>query len=248
MNFKKFKLTSDSPRIKKIAGYATFIDYGKINSDFVKDAFDFAYDMTFGQMGEHRDHRTGGTHQRSNGEIFANTFQGKLCEFAIYQELRDKHEINKPDLSVYGLGKWDNRDFQIDDKTVSVKSTKSFGQLLLLETKDWTAKGEYIPNGRETYDCIFMVRIKNDPESIMKNNKIFFLNNIEKDQLWNSFENIDWIYDVPRYITYEELVYIINNDYIIFKNDLLNGKTLMDADNYYCHLCDMHPLKRREKI
>jgi hypothetical protein len=62
MNFNKFKFTSDDPRIKKIAGYATFIDYGKINSDFVKDAFDFAYYMTFGQMGEHRDHRTGGTH------------------------------------------------------------------------------------------------------------------------------------------------------------------------------------------
>ena len=47
----------------------------------------FAYDMTFGKNGEHRNHRTGGIYLRKNGEIFANTFQGKLSEFAVYNTL-----------------------------------------------------------------------------------------------------------------------------------------------------------------
>lgn len=47
----------------------------KLPSDLVEIVFNFAYEMTFGQKGEHRAHRTGGTHQRRNGEIFANTFQ-----------------------------------------------------------------------------------------------------------------------------------------------------------------------------
>lgn len=93
--------------------------------------------MTFGRVGQHRDHRTGGTHKRRNGEIFANAFQGKLCEFALYIALNDKHDIGFPDLSVNPLGEWDNYDFNIDGHNISVKSTKFFGQLLLSEKEDY---------------------------------------------------------------------------------------------------------------
>lgn len=244
MNFKKLIVTPEYPEVRKFAGFASFIEAGKINNDFVKEAFEFSYLMTFGKMGEHRDHRTGGTHKRRNGEIFANTFQGKLCEFAIYQELSGRHEINMPDLSVYELGKWDSWDFQINGKTISIKSTKSFGQLLLLESNDWTTDGGYIPNGNEIYHFTFMVRLKNDPETIMRLNRIYFSDYVDKSDLWKLFEKNDWAYDIPRYITHEELVFLINNGFIIHKGNLLNGKTRMDADNYYCHLCDMHPINK----
>lgn len=242
MSFKKLLLTPDDPKVKKLASFVSFSEAGKINRDYIKEAFEFSYLMTFGKSGEHRNYRTGGTHRRRNGEIFANTFQGKLCEFAIYQELNEKHEINKPDLSVYELGKWDSWDFQIDGKNVSIKSTKSFGQLLLLETKDWTSTGGYIPNGNETYHFTFLVRLKNDPESIMRQNRVYFSDYLDRTVLWQLFEKNDWAYDVPRYITHEELVFLINNGYVIQKGDLLNGKTRMDAENYYCYLSDMHPL------
>ncbi len=247
MHFKKMMFNLKHPEVKKIAGSIAFSEAGKINDDFVKEAFEFSYLMTFGKQGEHRNHRTGGTHRRRNGEIFANTFQGKLCEFAIYQELNEKHEMDKPDLSVYELGKWDSWDFQIDNKTISIKSTKSFGQLLLLETKDWTTNGGYIPNGNENYDFTFMVRLKNDPESMMRQNRLYFTDDVDKSKLWKLFESYNWAYDIPRYITHQELVFLINNGFVIHKGDLLNGKTIMDADNYYCHLCDMHPI-RKDKL
>ena len=52
-------------------------------TETVETVFDFAYKMTFGREGAHRDHRSGGSHTRRNGEIFANTFQGKLAECAV---------------------------------------------------------------------------------------------------------------------------------------------------------------------
>ncbi len=49
----------------------------------IDTVFNFAYAMTFGN-GEHRDHRSGGNTKRKKGQIFTNTFQGKLSELAIY--------------------------------------------------------------------------------------------------------------------------------------------------------------------
>lgn len=41
----------------------------------VKLAFDFAYDMTFGKRGEHRDHRSGGTHTRKKEKFLLIHFK-----------------------------------------------------------------------------------------------------------------------------------------------------------------------------
>jgi hypothetical protein len=45
---------------------------------------------------------------------------------------------------------------------ISIKATKHFGQLLLLETKDWNNNGQYIPNlsleKQSQYDYFILVR------------------------------------------------------------------------------------------
>ena len=61
-----------------------FIGIDFENTSMIKDIFNFANDMTFRFVGEHRSHRTGGTHRRKKGEIFSDTFQGKLSEYATY--------------------------------------------------------------------------------------------------------------------------------------------------------------------
>lgn len=132
--FHKLNSHFGDERNKYISQKVDFIDFGMIPIEYVRQSFDFAYDMTFGRVGQHRDHRTGGTHKRRNGEIFANAFQGKLCEFALYIALNDKHDIGFPDLSVNPLGEWDNYDFNIDGHNISVKSTKFFGQLTEMES------------------------------------------------------------------------------------------------------------------
>ena len=242
MKFNKLEIDEIDSRKKYISIKKEFKSMGKINSDYILESFNFAYSKSFGKKGQHRNYRSGGTHRRKNGEIFTNTFQGKLCEFAVYQTLKGISDINKPDLKVYELGKWDTYDFKIDKSIVSVKSTKFFGQLLLLETKDWTTNAEYIPNNNEHYDYTIMVRLKHNNETIMKRNRLYYSRNCDKTKLWELFKDNEWTFDIPGYITHEELKYLINNKYIIKKGDLLNGKTNIDAFNYYCHIADMHSI------
>ena len=207
----------------------------------VERVFDFAYDMTFGCQGDHRDHRSGGGRRRHKGEIFANTFQGKLAECALYIELHTKANVSVPDFNTYGLGAWDTVDLLIDDYKLSIKSTKSFGNLLLLETYDWDNRGRYIPNN-QAYDFTFLVRLNPYCEDIFRNHRILYSDSADYQTLKEFVRNINWEYDIPGFITSDELQFVINNNYIIPKNALLNGKMPMDAENYYVQAGDMHSL------
>lgn len=136
---------------------------GELEDSQVTNCFNFAYEMSFGK-GEHRAYRSGGTHERTPSEIFMNTFQGKISECALYNYLRKNDiEASQVDFRVEGLGKWDSYDIECGKRLIAVKSTKYYGQLLLLETRDWNKEGKYIPNletGKEVYDSFVLVRIK----------------------------------------------------------------------------------------
>ena len=149
-----------------------FKAYDKITDNDKNKCFDFAYDMSYGNIGKQRDSRSGGSVHRTKGQIFINTFQGKMAEFALYRFLENKKiQVNNPDLSKHKLGIWDSFDFECQGKIISVKSTKKYGNLLLLETKDWNDNGEYIPNlrnGKSKYDYTVLVRFNPDGERIMR--------------------------------------------------------------------------------
>lgn len=134
-NAYKFNTTKDFSSIRTL------------KSSTIENIFDFAYKISFAGVGEHRDHRSDGIIRRKNGEIFINTFQWKLAEFGIYNEFFLKDiQIPLPDTKTYKLGKWDQYNFKVKDKRIAVKSTKFYGQILLLETGDWNNNGEYLPN------------------------------------------------------------------------------------------------------
>lgn len=218
---------------------------GPIQKEIVEDCFNFAYDMTFGGEGRHRDHRTGGGHNRKNGEIFINAFQGKLAEFCVYSEL-DQLGINcsEPSLETWGLGQWDDTDLTINDLLINIKSTKFFGNLLLLEAQDWDENGNYLPDNKK-YDFFMAVRIKPSGENLMKNNRVFYSENIETEKLEKIiFYASNWFYDIPGFITNEELIYAVRNDFVIPQGALLNGKIPMDAENYYIQFGDFHPIDK----
>lgn len=102
--------------------------------------------MSFGNKGQHRDHRTGGNNKRKNGEIFINTFQGKLSEIAVSYFIRKLNKtaskkLSKLDFETNSLGIWDDTDITVGNIKISVKFTSNKGNLLLLETKDWNENG-----------------------------------------------------------------------------------------------------------
>jgi hypothetical protein len=214
--------------------------------------FNFAYAMSFGNEGEHRNHRTGGSIKRKKGEIFINAFQGKLSELAIYNlfhqlNIEAYKRLSAPDFETYGLGAWDDSDIALDNIKLSIKSTAHQGNLLLLETKDWNSDGEYLPNKNAGKNCLYdyfiLVRIKPDGKRLMKKNKLFYENTIDKDCLWKIVDSPQWQYDVAGYISHKDLIAIINNGFVLPKNSMLNGRTKMDAENYYVQSGDMKNLK-----
>lgn len=217
-------------------------DAHAFKSETIKTVFDFAFDMTFGAKGEHRNHRTGGTNQRKKGEIFANTFQGKLAECAACNLFYKIDPSVMPDFSISRLGVWDSVDVVVNGKKIAVKSTKSFGNLLLLEQHDWDAQGRYIPNqesGVAIYDYFLLIRIKPFCEDVMRNNRWLYTNVADRELLWTEINKNTWTYDYAGYISLSQLQYLIRNDFVIRKGDILNGGTRIDADNYYVQAGDM---------
>jgi len=228
-----------------------FIQDGKFKITTVSKVFDFAYEMSFGKDGEHRKYRSGGQYNRRNGQIFINTFQGKLAEYAVHSYIR-KHAPwleEKPfrlDLDAYSLGDWDDHDLELKDLIISIKSTSSRGNLLLLETKDWNNNGEYMPNinneKSHIYDYFILVRIEPDGKKVMKRNQLFYANDVDREHLWNIISAERWESDIVGYIELADLRYAIKNNFVLPQGATLNEYTKMDAENYYVQSGDMKDL------
>ena len=218
---------------------------GTLKPQTIQKVFEFAYKMAFTSEGAHRSSRSGGSHARRNGEIFANTFQGKIAECAACNFFYKLDSKVMPDFSVYQLGKWDTVDLSVCGKEIGIKSTKHFGQLLLLETKDWDAKGRYIPNiksGVCVYDYIVVIRVNPSCEDLLKSRRLLYSNDVDKSVLEKLICSQTWTYNFAGYITHAELLQIIKSRQVLPRRALLNGKTIMDAENYYVQIGDLHPL------
>lgn len=177
-----------------VTGRIPFRVDGTLKPKTVESVFDFAYRMAFTAEGEHRRHRSGGERLRRNSEIFANTFQGKIAECAACNFLYKYDESVCPDFSVSKLGEWDSVDITARGKEIAIKSTKHYGQLLLLETKDWDRRGNYKPNiGRTTasYDYLFLIRLKPSCEDILRQMRMLYSDSVDRDKLFTIVSSYD---------------------------------------------------------
>lgn len=219
-----------------------------VNQSHVIEVLDFAYDMTFGYKGEHRNYRSGGKHFRKNGEIFCDTFQGKLAEFFFFETLT-KMGFNcpKPETEKWQKGKWDDQDFIVNNLKISIKSMAFFSNLLLLETKDWDSEGNYIPN-KNKYDLFVIIRLKPDLKSVFRTKRILYSNYINKEEVQNVIKTIKFEADIPGFVDHQKLVEIIKERQILPQNALLNGRIKMDAENYYILSKDFTKLKNIETL
>ena len=213
-------------------------------------AFDFAWDMTFGNQGQHRNHRTGGVARRGNGEIFANTLQGKLAEFAVCQELERFGISVTPDLSRDSLGKWDSFDIRVNGIEIAIKSTKRYGNLLLLETQDWTVEGDYLHH-RESkgIDFLCLVRVDPSPEDLMRRARILFNRTCNRALLESvAGPEIEFTFQVVGQVSRSDLGMAVQERHVIPRGAMLNGHTRMDATNYYIQACDFKPIESLRQL
>lgn len=223
-----------------------------INKSDIEKVLNFAYSMCFGE-GHHRLTRSGGQYSRKNGEKFCNTFQGKLAEVVLYNHFKvNSIECNEPDFGVYSEGIWDDSDLEIQNKKINIKSASSQSNLLLLETKDWTQDGIYIPNltNRLThrYDYFILVRINPDAKKIFRNQRLMFSNEISKTVIEELIFSSTWTYDIAGYCNNEDFKKAISNKNILPQNSFLNKYTKMDAENYYIQCGSMNNIEEFIKI
>jgi len=222
--------------------------FPKFKQKTIEDVFEFAYAMSFSHQGAHRDHRSGGIHHRKFGEVFINTFQGKLSELAVYNYFFQFNPmlydlLSPPDFSISGLSTWDDCDLQLNEYHFSIKSTKYYGNLLLLECRDWNELGQYIPNLSHhkpvNFDYFVLVRIKPDGEGLLKHHRLLYLDKINKTTLFELITNLEWYFDIPGYLSHKSLIQLIHDNQKIPQGAFLNQTTKMDADNYYIQSGDL---------
>ena len=82
-----------------------------LRDETIDRVFDFAYTMAFDE--KHRKTRSGGKTKRKNGEVFANTFQGKLAECAAVNFFYKYDDTIEIDFDTYDLGIWDKVDLTV---------------------------------------------------------------------------------------------------------------------------------------
>lgn len=242
------KLDSDGPGSYRVSHKRDFVRNGILRQEDVSECFDFAYGMTFGGSGAHRDHRSGGQAHRHLGEIFINTFQGKLAEFALYNYFTKVGGItvDPPDTRMMELTLWDSFDIMVGEHAINVKSTKKRGNLLLLEARDWDSRGRYIPNiesGSCMYDFFVLIRVDPDGERLMKEHGLLYLDCADPDDIWDAVSSERWRVNIAGYVSGEELVDgAIRAGHMIPRNSRLDTYTVMDADNYYVQAGDLHDI------
>lgn len=209
-----------------------FAPDAKLKQESIKKCLLFASEMAYGK-GYHRSQSFGGAdYNRSTFEIFLNTFQGKLAELAVYNQLSliGIRPDNPPEFDVWGKNKWEDCDFTMDNGKIkaSVKSTKWFGNLLLLEKDKYNEKGEFLETFEAksfAYDYTFMVRVSG-------------LNSVRPE---NYLEENDIDVEVIGFLSLSKFLEIIKEKQIIPKGTFLG--TPLIVDNYYIFAKDLIDVK-----
>lgn len=214
----------------------------KITPESLSEAEVFSRKMAFGD-GYSRAVRWGGSVDRSRHEKYADNLQGKLSEFAFFELCQSQGvHVEKPDCTVMKRGKWDDGDFIISGKNISIKSSMLRSKLLLMECAAYRDDG-YELNFRppKRIDMILMYRIAlSEGEFGHKTSVLYYFD--EKNKTGNEDISNMWAWaDLCGYITNADFCYLTANGFKkrIGETILPESPIVMDADNYWISVGDM---------
>ena len=211
----------------------------------VKKSLNFAWEMTWGQLGEHRPNRSGGSQYRSNAMRFKDVVEGKCGEFAVRKFLVEKgHKPSEVDVADYSRGVWDDVDRTLNGKAINVKTMKHFSNLLLLEQKDYSKDGNYLghTDSSKKYDIFFCARMRSSIQEYFRSeglNGRSFSSFMEFESHFKALSRMNWELDLPGFAPLDLLKQAIQDKHIIARGEYLNGRTRMDATNIYIQSGDL---------
>lgn len=198
----------------------------------ILNVFNFAFES----KNKHKQYRSGGTLKRNEIQIFYNIFLGKLGEIAAYNSLIKNNielETRSIDFTIRELGDWDDYDLKTKtNKLISVKSSKHWSQMMLLETKNWNKNSEliYNINTNKSYLYDFHLYSRIVPLKVFNNKKYIYPkgyqyidlnysnNNELKDKLFKHITEFKWAYEDSFIINNEYFKKIIKMNYILESN------------------------------
>tara|TARA_A100001015_G_scaffold255100_1_gene296344 strand:- start:964 stop:1896 length:933 start_codon:yes stop_codon:yes gene_type:complete len=191
-----------------------------------------AIEMSYDIQTKMKPRRSGGNNTRNPRDILYDNLQGKLAEILVKKYNCPVGSTFQPlDFERYERGFWDSFDLiSVDEEIeVSVKSGLAHHQMLLLPYHDYDKKGIYKHHPSRCDNPIHaFVRMDLDKREItkklMEGPKSFtkwFLQKYRTIKYDAFFCSSDRVRDA------------VKNGNIIQKGVLLNGKTPMDAKNYY---------------
>lgn len=217
------------------------------------EVLDFSWKMTFGKQGQHRTYRKGGSEIRSDLMVFRDVYRGKLGEVAFYNYCQQRprvQQLSNIDFSCSATGIWDRADFIVNNEHhISIKTTKDFGNLLLLEAKDWGIdldhqKAVYKPNqyddhkNKGVYDYFFLCRVRSVIDAIIhqlsqEQQAISFRD--LKQKLFQPLKQQKPRLDIAGYISNNDLFHILQQETFLLQAGTYVGKSAkqQDAENYY---------------
>lgn len=213
------------------------------------DIFDFAYNMAFGDSIEsgkkskskHRATRSGGSDRRSQKDIFLSAFEGKIGEVCVYRKLLNHFtDVSAPDFDIYSRGQWDGGDLTCHGLNISIKTSLSYSQLLLLEFNDYgSSQGKaFYRHSPESQDIIVMCRISKAIMDRVRDSINAGTLVDDKDAIYQSLSNY-YLAELSGYIGNKDLNHLIENNIVVHQGVMLKGKMPMDATNYYVFIKNM---------
>jgi len=214
-------------------GRKSFLPNTSLKDLSIVKCIDFAKEMAYGEGFHNAKAFAGSSYTRENKEIFINTLQGKIAELGFYNLMyaRGMTPDKLPDFRIWGKGIWEDCDFEFKNGTikVSLKSTKHFGNLLLLEKNRYNANGEYLEpaNGQTPvkHDYIFLSRVKGVDSYNPSDYATPFKINCE----------------ITGFITHDLFKELIHKNKYIKKGTRLGIPLIVD--NYYIVASDLYPIE-----
>ena len=204
----------------------------------VREILRFAWDMSWGNAGDHRPNRSGGHQKRDKSIVFQDVFEGKCGEFAVKKKFNSLGiQTSEVDLRTFDRGVWDDTDLLALGKSINVKTAKHFSNLLLLEYEDYKCRGDYLgeTNSNKSYDLFVFTRLKSELHDFIKDNGLKKKEFSKKEDFFPYAREIlqmEWWLDLPGFITKKRIKEALELGHIIKQGDLLNY-TKMDASNIY---------------
>lgn len=215
-------------------------DYSPLKIDlnkYTKEIIEFSHESCWGAGHFKSDGRDRST-------IFKNSTLGKFGEFALYEFfLREGYQPSRPDMTIKEKGKWDDGDLDLGKMKFQIKSTFSFGNLLILKKGDYDSMGRYI-HGNDgnpiTYDAFFLCRMKPTLDILeIEGNSDPGVENLKR-----KLENVNFRMDVAGYIKLEDFLKIISMGIYVPKGSYIgNGERKLQEDLYYCQSGDLRSIK-----